>query len=36
LTGVLQCGKEGCGGYLSGQWVMRKTGGEPGRPKANQ
>ncbi|WP_085157348.1 recombinase family protein [Mycolicibacterium confluentis] len=23
LTGVLQCGKPGCGGYLSGQWVMQ-------------
>jgi DNA invertase Pin-like site-specific DNA recombinase len=36
LTGVLQCGKEGCGGYLSGHWVMQKTGGASGRPKAGQ
>jgi DNA invertase Pin-like site-specific DNA recombinase len=25
LTGVLQCGKTGCGGYLSGQWTTQKT-----------
>ncbi|SUA03108.1 phiRv1 integrase [Mycolicibacterium fortuitum] len=36
LTGVLRCGKPGCGGYLAGQWVMQKTGGKPGRPKAGQ
>jgi DNA invertase Pin-like site-specific DNA recombinase len=23
LTGVLRCGRVGCGGYLSGQWVMQ-------------
>lgn len=34
LTGVLQCGKPGCGGYLSGRWVMQPTGGSPGRRKA--
>lgn len=36
LTGVLKCGKPGCGGYLSGQWVMHNTGGAPGRPKAGE
>ncbi len=36
LTGVLRCGKQGCGGYLSGQWVMQATGGKPGRPKAGR
>jgi DNA invertase Pin-like site-specific DNA recombinase len=25
LTGVLQCGKPGCGHYLSGQWTIHKT-----------
>lgn len=25
LTGVLQCGAEGCGGHLSGQWTTQKT-----------
>jgi DNA invertase Pin-like site-specific DNA recombinase len=25
LTGVLQCGKEGCDGYLSGQWTIQKS-----------
>ena len=25
LTGVLLCGVEGCGGYLTGQWTTRKT-----------
>lgn len=25
LTGVLQCGKPGCGGHLSGQWTTQKT-----------
>lgn len=34
LTGVLRCGNPGCGGYLSGQWVMQPTGGKSGRPKA--
>jgi DNA invertase Pin-like site-specific DNA recombinase len=29
LTGVLQCGKLGCGGYLSGQWVMQAHKGAP-------
>jgi DNA invertase Pin-like site-specific DNA recombinase len=36
LTGVLKCGKPGCDGYLSGQWVMHPTGGAPGRPKAGE
>jgi hypothetical protein len=36
LTGVLQCGNPGCGGYLSGQHVAHKTGGKSGRPKAGQ
>lgn len=36
LTGVLHCGKPGCDGYLAGRWVMQKTGGKPGRPKAGQ
>jgi hypothetical protein len=30
LTGVLQCGKPGCGGYRSGQWTMQKAGGRRG------
>jgi DNA invertase Pin-like site-specific DNA recombinase len=34
LTGVMKCGK--CGHHLAGQWVMQKTGGEPGRPKAGE
>jgi DNA invertase Pin-like site-specific DNA recombinase len=34
LTGVLMCG--GCGHWLSGTWVMQKTGGQSGRPKAGQ
>jgi DNA invertase Pin-like site-specific DNA recombinase len=34
LTGVIFCGK--CDHHLAGQWVMRKTGGKPGRPKAGQ
>ena len=34
LTGVLTCG--GCGHWLSGTWVMQKTGGQSGRPKAGQ
>src|SRR5439155_18073394 len=25
LTGVLRCGKQGCGGYLSGMWTTQKT-----------
>jgi DNA invertase Pin-like site-specific DNA recombinase len=29
LTGVLHCGKPGCGGYLSGQWVMQAHKGAP-------
>nr|WP_205266488.1 recombinase family protein [Mycolicibacterium sphagni] len=29
LTGVLRCGKAGCGGYLSGQWVMQAQRGAP-------
>ncbi len=37
LTGVLRCGKPGCGGYLSGQWVMlHPTGRKPGRRKAGE
>lgn len=36
LTGVMLCGKPGCDGPLAGVWVMWKTGGEPGRPKAGQ
>lgn len=36
LTGVMACGREGCGGRLGGQWVMSKTGGKSGRPKAGQ
>lgn len=36
LTSVLRCGKQGCVGYLSGQWAMQATGGKPGRPKAGQ
>ncbi|WP_081235404.1 recombinase family protein [Mycobacterium avium] len=36
LTGVLLCGREGCNGTLSGNWVMQKTGGKSGRPKAGQ
>jgi DNA invertase Pin-like site-specific DNA recombinase len=35
-TGLLLCGKKGCGGTLSGQWVMQKTGGKSGRPKAGE
>lgn len=34
LTGVLRCGV--CGGHLSGQWTMKRTGGSPGRPKAGE
>ena len=26
LTGVLQCGRDGCGGYLAGNWVMQANG----------
>ncbi|ODQ96514.1 hypothetical protein BHQ20_28835 [Mycobacterium intermedium] len=36
LTGVMRCGREGCGGYLAGNWVMNPTGGQPGRPKAGE
>lgn len=39
LTGLLRCGKcaaEGVDARLSGQWVMQKTEGKPGRPKAGQ
>lgn len=36
LTAVLLCGKPGCGGHLSGQWIYRHTGGAPGRPKAGE
>ena len=36
LTGVLRCGKPDCDGYLAGRWVMQKTGGQPGRPKAGE
>lgn len=36
LTGVLRCGKPGCGGHLSGAWVMQPTGGKSGRPKAGE
>lgn len=37
LTGVLLCGNPGCGGYLSGQWVMlHPTGRKPGRRKAGE
>lgn len=37
MTGVLKCGNPGCGGYLSGQWVMSQgTGRKPGRPKAGE
>lgn len=31
LTGVLRCGREGCGGYLAGHWVMHRNG----TPKAH-
>lgn len=34
LSGLMICGK--CGSTLRGQWVMTKTGGKPGRPKAGQ
>lgn len=39
LTGLLRCGKcaaEGVDARMSGQWVKRKTGGNPGRPKAGE
>lgn len=32
LTGVMRCGKPGCGGHLAGNWVMQSTGG----PRAHQ
>ena len=34
LTGMLTCGKCQC--TLNGQWVMQRTGGKSGRPKAGQ
>ena len=34
FTGVLMCGS--CGHWLSGQWVMQRTGGKSGRPKAGE
>jgi DNA invertase Pin-like site-specific DNA recombinase len=34
LTGMMNCRR--CGDTLSGQWVKRKTGGKPGRPKAGE
>ncbi|MCH9729878.1 MAG: recombinase family protein [Actinomycetia bacterium] len=36
LTGVMACGNKGCDGKLGGQWVMHKTGGKSGAPKAGQ
>lgn len=36
LTSVMACGRTGCDGYLSGQWVMQKTGGQSGRLKAGE
>lgn len=29
LTGVLQCGKPGCGGYLAGRWAMQQQRSGP-------
>ncbi len=29
LTGMMRCGKQGCDGYLSGQWVMQANKGAP-------
>jgi DNA invertase Pin-like site-specific DNA recombinase len=29
LTGLMLCGKPGCGGYLHGNWQMQKHGGGP-------
>lgn len=34
LTGMMLCGK--CGTTMCGSWVMDKTGGKSGRPKAGQ
>lgn len=39
LTGILRCGRcaaEGVDARMSGLWVMERTGGKPGRPKAGQ
>lgn len=36
LTGLMRCGKPGCDGRLSGQWVMRAAGNASGRPKAGE
>ncbi len=37
LTGVLRCGRPGCGGYMSGSWVMlHLTGRKPGRRRADE
>jgi DNA invertase Pin-like site-specific DNA recombinase len=36
FTGVMQCGRPGCDGYLRGNWVMQPTGGKSGRPKAGE
>lgn len=36
LTGVMGCGRGGCGGRLGGQWVIQRTGGTSGRPPAGQ
>lgn len=39
LTGLMRCGKcaaEGVDARMSGQMVIRKTGGAPGRPKAGE
>lgn len=36
LTGVMVCGRQGCDGRLTGTWVMARTGGSPGRPRAGE
>jgi DNA invertase Pin-like site-specific DNA recombinase len=36
LTGVMKCGREGCGGHLAGNWCMQPTGGQSGRLKAGE
>lgn len=36
LSGVLLCGRDGCGGRMGGQWAMKRTGGKSGRPPAGQ
>jgi hypothetical protein len=36
LTGVLLCGNDGCTGSMTAQWVMQRTGGQSGRPKAGE